>query len=71
VISVSRRAGLREGPVRPVELHPARLLSLQDSELMAQDQDFRFLPCLLAPRQPQPRGDPRDQEEHEPQTHER
>jgi hypothetical protein len=38
---------------------------------MAQDQYFRFLPRLLAPRQPQQRGDPRDQKEHEPQAHER
>jgi hypothetical protein len=50
---------------------PARLLSLQNGELMAQDQDFRGLPRLRASRQPQPRGDPRDQEEHEPQTHNR
>jgi hypothetical protein len=50
---------------------PARLLSLQNGELMAQDQDFRGLPRLRAPRQPQPRGDPLDQEEHEPQTHNR
>jgi hypothetical protein len=56
---------LENGPVRPVELHPARLLSLQYSELMAQDQDFRFLPRFLVPRQPPPRGNPRDQEEHE------
>jgi hypothetical protein len=40
---------------------PARLLSLQNGELMAQDQDFRGLPRLRAPRQPQQRGDPRDQ----------
>ena len=38
---------------------------------MAKDQDLRGLPRLLAPRQPQPRGDPRDQEEHEPQAHDR
>jgi hypothetical protein len=35
------------------------------------DRAVRFLPCLLAPRQPQPRGDPRDRKEHEPRTHER
>ena len=36
-----------------------------------QDQDLRGLPHLLTPRQPQPRGDPRNQEEHEPQAHDR
>src|SRR6266702_5889151 len=35
------------------------------------DRAVRFLPRLLAPRQPQPRGDPRDQKEHEPRAHER
>jgi hypothetical protein len=44
---------------------------LQDGELMAQEQDFRGLPHLLTPRQPQPRGDTRDQDEHEPQAHDR
>jgi hypothetical protein len=44
---------------------------LQDGELMAQDQDLRGLPCLLTAGQPQPRCDPRDQEEHEPQAHDR
>jgi hypothetical protein len=63
--------GREQGPIRPVELHPARLLPLQYGELMAQDQDFCGLPRLLAPRQPQPRGNPCDQEEHEPQAHER
>jgi hypothetical protein len=43
-----------------------RLPPLQDGELMAQDQDFRGLPRILAPRQLQPCGDARDQEEHEP-----
>ena len=47
----------------------ARLPPLQDGELMAQDQDLRGLPRLLALGQPQPRGDPPDQEEHEPQAH--
>ena len=43
--------------------------AMQDGELMAQDQDFRGLPRLLTLRQPQLRGDARDQEEHEPQAH--
>jgi hypothetical protein len=30
--------------------------SLQDRELMAQDQDLRGLPCLIPPGQPQRRG---------------
>ena len=46
-------------------------LPLQDRELVAQDQDLGGLPRLLTPGQPQPRGDPRDQEEHEPQAHDR
>jgi hypothetical protein len=49
---------------------PARLLPLQDGKLMAQDQDLRDIPRLLTPRQPHPRGDSRDEEEHEPQAHE-
>ena len=61
--------GREQGPVRPVELRAARLMALQDGELVAQDQDFGGLPRLLASGQPQPRGDPRDQEEHEPQAH--
>jgi hypothetical protein len=40
-------------------------------ELVAQDQDLGGLPPLLTPGQPQPRGDPRDQEEDEPQAHDR
>jgi uncharacterized coiled-coil protein SlyX len=36
-----------------------------------QDGHFRGLPRLLRPEQPQPRGDPRDQEENEPQAHDR
>jgi len=43
---------------------------LQDGKLMAQHQDLRDIPRLLTPRQPQPRGDSRDEEEHEPQAHE-
>jgi hypothetical protein len=55
----------------PVQLRAARLLPLQYGELMAQDQDLCGLPRLLTPGQPQPRGDPRDQEEDEPQAHDR
>ena len=63
--------GREQGPVRPVQLRPPRLPALQHGELVAQDQDLRGLPHLLTPRQPQPRGDPRNQEEHEPQAHDR
>ena len=63
--------GREQGPVRPVQVRAARLPPLQDGELVAQDQDLRGLPPLLTPGQPQPRGDPRDQEEGEPQTHDR
>jgi hypothetical protein len=63
--------GSEQGPVRPVQLRPPRLPALQHAELVAQDQDLRGLPHLLTPRQPQPRGDPRNQEEHEPQAHDR
>jgi hypothetical protein len=63
--------GHQQGPIRPVQLRPARLPPLQHGELMAQDQDFRGLPGLLTPRQPQPGGRPRDQEKDEPQTHDR
>jgi len=59
-----------QSPVRPVQLRPARLPPLQDGKLMAQHQDLRDIPRLLTPRQPQPRGDSRDEEEHEPQAHE-
>src|ERR1035438_2883101 len=63
--------GSEQGTVRPVQLQPQRLPALQHGELVAQDQDFRGLPHLLAPRQLQPRGAPRNQEEHEPQAHDR
>jgi hypothetical protein len=43
-------------PVRPVQLRAARLLPLQDGELMAQDQGLCGLPCLLTPGEPQPRS---------------
>ena len=57
-----------QSPVRPVHARAAQLPPLQDSELVAQDQDLRGLPCLLTPGQPQPHGHPRD-EEDEPQAH--
>jgi hypothetical protein len=60
-----------QGPVRPVQPRPARLPPLKYDELMAQDQDLRCLPRLLTPGQPQPSGDPCDQEEDEPQPHDR
>ena len=41
-------------PVRPVQVRAARLLPLQDGELVAQDQDLGGLPCLLMPGQLQP-----------------
>src|SRR5258708_33022127 len=61
--SRSRLAGL--APSKRV------LLPLQYGELVAQDQDLCGLPRLLAPGQPQPRGDPRDQQEDKPQAHDR
>jgi hypothetical protein len=63
--------GREEGPVCPVQLQTVGLPPLQDGDLVAQDQDFCGLPPLLTPRQPQPRGDSRDQEEDEPQAHDR
>jgi hypothetical protein len=61
--------GREQGPVRPGQVRAAWLPPLQDRELMAQDQDFRGLPGLLTPRQPQPGGRPRGQEKDEPQAH--
>jgi hypothetical protein len=49
----------------------ARLPPPQDGELVAREQDLRGLPRILTPGQRQPRGDPRDQEEDEPQAHDR
>ena len=46
--------GREQCPVRPVQVRAARLLPLQDGELVAQDQDLGGLPCLLTLRQPQP-----------------
>ncbi len=60
-----------QGPVRPVQFRAARLPPLQDGELMAQDQDLCGLPRLLTLGQPKPGGRPRDQEEDEPQAHDR
>jgi hypothetical protein len=57
--------------VRPRQLRAGRRLALQDQDLVAQDQDLGDLPRILTPGQPQPRGDPRDQEEYEPQAHDR
>jgi hypothetical protein len=45
----------QECPVRPVQVRAARLLPLQDGELMTQEQDLRDLPRLLMPGEPQPR----------------
>jgi hypothetical protein len=69
MMSYREITGNSERTVRPVQLRPPRLPALQHAELLAQDQDFRGLPHLLAPRQPQSRGDPRYQEKHEPQAH--
>ena len=63
--------GREQGPVCPVELRAARLPPLQDGEPVAQDQDLGGLPRILAQGQPWPRDHPRDQEENEPQAHDR
>jgi hypothetical protein len=42
-------------------------LPLQEGELVAEDQDLSGLPRLFTPGQPQPR----DQQEDEPQAHDR
>src|SRR6266571_8924104 len=63
--------GSEQGPVRPVQLRPPRLPTLQHADLVAQDQDLLGLPHLLTPRQPQPRSNPRNDEEYEPQAHDR
>jgi hypothetical protein len=60
--------GREQSPVRPGQVPAAWLPPLQDSELMAQDQDFRCLPGLLTPRQPQPGGCPRGQKKDESQA---
>ena len=63
--------GREQRPVRPGHGRAVRLPSLQDGELVAQDQDLCGLPCLLTPGQPQPRGHPRDEKEGEPSAHDR
>jgi hypothetical protein len=60
-----------QGPVRPVQLRAAHLMTPQDGDLVAQKQNLGGLPRLLAPRQPQPRDHLDDQEEKEPQAHDR
>ena len=42
--------GRQERPVRPFQFRAARLLPLQDGELVAQDQVLCGLPSLLTPR---------------------
>jgi hypothetical protein len=63
--------GREQGTVCPVQPRATWPPPLQDGELMAQDQDLRGLPRILTPGQPQPRCDPRNQAEHEPQAHDR
>jgi hypothetical protein len=46
-------------------------MALQDGGLVAQDQDLGGLPRTPAPGQPQPPDHLRDQEEKEPQAHDR
>ena len=46
--------GCGQGPVGPGQVRVTRLPPLQDSELVAQDQDLCGLPRLLTPGQPQP-----------------
>jgi hypothetical protein len=65
----AEQEGREQSPVRPGQVRAAWLPPLQDGELMTQDQDFRGLPGLLTPRQPQPGGRPRGQEKDEPQAH--
>jgi hypothetical protein len=46
-------------------------MALQDGDLVAQDQDLGGLPRIRTPGQPQPPEHLRDQEEDEPQAHDR
>ena len=46
----------QECPVRPVQLRAARLLPLQDGELMAQEQDLAVFHASSRRREPQPRS---------------
>ena len=41
--------GREQGPVRPAQVRAARLLPLQDGELVAQEQDLGDPPRPLAP----------------------
>ena len=50
------KQGCEQGPVRPVQLRAARLLALEDRDLVAQDQDLCRLPRLLTSGKLQPRG---------------
>jgi hypothetical protein len=52
---------------------PGKLTPCMESKPMqvAQEHDLSGLPCLLTLRQPQPGDRPRDQEEDEPQAHDR
>jgi hypothetical protein len=58
--------GREQRAVRPRQLRAGRRLALQDHKLLAQDHDLGGLLRLLTPGQPQPRGDPSDQEEDQP-----
>jgi hypothetical protein len=58
--------GREQRPVRPGQGRAVRLPPVQDSELVAQDQDPCGLPCFLTPGLPQPGGHPRDEKEGEP-----
>jgi hypothetical protein len=62
--------GREQRAVRPRQLRAGRRLALQDHKLLAQDHDLGDLLRLLTPGQPQPRGEPSDQEEDQPQAHE-
>ncbi len=52
--------GREQGAVRPGQSRAARLMALQDRELVAQEQDLAGLPRFVTPGQPQPRDHPRD-----------
>ena len=62
----SLSAGSRGSAVRSIipARHHARI-----DQVTKMAQDFRGLPGLLTPRQPQPGGRPRGQEKDEPQAH--
>jgi hypothetical protein len=46
-------------------------MALQEGDLVTQKQNLGGLPRPLAAGQPPPRDHPRDQEENEPQAHDR